>query len=153
MKQVGEGHQESVVAAEIVEVESAAAASGQHYSSDERFPFIPGVDGEGVLPDGQRVYFAFPTPPFGSMAERTVVPASLRVSLPDDLDDVTAAAAANPGMSSCAALMERAKLIKGESVLINGATGVSGRLAIQIAKTWSWAGNSDGKKRCESGRT
>jgi NADPH:quinone reductase-like Zn-dependent oxidoreductase len=60
------------------------------------------------------------------MAERTAVPASLCVSLPDDLDDVTAAAAANPGMSSCAALVERAKLMKGESVLINGATGVSG---------------------------
>jgi len=109
-------------------------ASGQHYSSDGRFPFVPGVDGAGVLPDGQRVYFAFPTAPFGSMAERTAVLASLCVSLPDDLDDVTAAAAANPGMSSCAALMERAKLMKGESVLINGATGVSGRLAIQIAK-------------------
>ena len=109
-------------------------ASGQHYSSDGRFPFVPGGDGVGVLPDGQRVYFAFPTAPFGSMAERTVVPASLCVSLPDDLDDVTAAAAANPGMSSCAALMERAKLMKGESVLINGATGVSGRLAVQIAK-------------------
>ena len=66
------------------------------------------------------------------MAERTAVPASLCVSLPGDLDDVTAAA--NPGMSSCAALMERAKLMKGESVLINGATGVSGRLAIQMAK-------------------
>ena len=63
---------------------------------------------------------------------------SLCVPLPDDLDDVTAAAAANPGMSSCAALKERAKLVKGESVLINGATGVSGRLAIQIAK-YLWA--------------
>jgi NADPH:quinone reductase-like Zn-dependent oxidoreductase len=40
------------------------------------------------------------------------------VSLPDDVDDVTAAAAANPGMSSCAALMERAKFMKGESVLM-----------------------------------
>ena len=111
-----------------------AQAAGQHYSSDDRFPFVPGVDGVGVLPDGKRVYFAFPTAPFGSMAERTVVSSSMCVSLPDDLDDVTAAAAANPGMSSCAALLERAKLVKGESVLINGATGVAGRLAIQIAK-------------------
>jgi NADPH:quinone reductase-like Zn-dependent oxidoreductase len=111
-----------------------AQASGQHYSSDNRFPFVPGVDGVGVLPDGKRVYFAFPAAPFGSMAERTAVPSSMCVSLPDDLDDVTAAAAANPGMSSCAALLERAKLVKGESVLINGATGVAGRLAIQIAK-------------------
>jgi NADPH:quinone reductase-like Zn-dependent oxidoreductase len=72
---------------------------------------VPGGDGVGVLPDGRRVHFAFPTPPFGSIAERTVVQTSLCVSLPDDLDDVTAAAAANPGMSSCAALMERAKLM------------------------------------------
>lgn len=111
-----------------------AQAAGQHYSSDDRFPFVPGVDGVGVLPDGKRVYFAFPTAPFGSMAERTVVSSSMCVYLPDDLDDVTAAAAANPGMSSCAALLERAKLVKDESVLINGATGVAGRLAIQIAK-------------------
>jgi NADPH:quinone reductase-like Zn-dependent oxidoreductase len=97
-------------------------------------PFVPGMDGVGILPDGQRVYFAFPSAPFGSMAERTAVLHSLCVPLPDDLDDVTAAAAANPGMSSWAALMERAKFVKGESVLINGATGVSGRLAIQIAK-------------------
>jgi NADPH:quinone reductase-like Zn-dependent oxidoreductase len=111
-----------------------AQASGQHYSSEGRFPFVPGMDGVGILPDGQRVYFAFPSAPFGSMAERTAVLHSLCVPLPDDLDDVTAAAAANPGMSSWAALMERAKFVKGESVLINGATGVSGRLAIQIAK-------------------
>lgn len=109
-------------------------ASGRHYSSEARFPFIPGVDGVGVLPDGQRVYFAFPTAPFGSMAERAPVQASLCIPLPDGLDDVTAAAAANPGMSSCAALLERAKLVPGETVLINGATGVAGRLAIQIAK-------------------
>ena len=57
-----------------------AQASGKHYSSDGRLPFVPGGDGVGVLPDGQRVYFAFPTPPFGSMAEKTVVPASLWVS-------------------------------------------------------------------------
>ena len=53
---------------------------------------------------------------------------------PDNLDDVTAAAIANPGMSSCAALKERAKLIAGETVLVNGATGTSGKLAVQIAK-------------------
>jgi len=58
----------------------------------------------------------------------------LCVDVPADVDDVTAAAIANPGMSSWAALVERAKLVQGESVLINGATGAAGRLAIQIAK-------------------
>jgi NADPH:quinone reductase-like Zn-dependent oxidoreductase len=109
-------------------------ASGQHYSSDGNLPFVPGVDGVGRLPDGARVYFAFPKAPWGSMAELAAVQSALCVALPDDLDDVTAAGAANPGMSSWAALKERARFVAGETVLINGATGVSGRLAIQIAK-------------------
>jgi NADPH:quinone reductase-like Zn-dependent oxidoreductase len=56
------------------------------------------------------------------------------VALPADLDDVTAAAIANPGMSSWAAFAERARLQAGETVLVNGATGTAGRLAVQIAK-------------------
>lgn len=111
-----------------------AQASGTHYSSEARFPFVPGVDGVGVLPDGRRVYFAMPAAPYGTMAALTAVVPARCIPLPDDLDDVTAAAAANPGMSSSAALLERAKLVPGENVLINGATGVAGRLAIQIAK-------------------
>jgi NADPH:quinone reductase-like Zn-dependent oxidoreductase len=68
------------------------------------------------------------------MAQTTLVPLSRCVSVPDDLDDITAAALANPGMSSWIALRERANLKHGETVLINGATGTAGRLAIQIAK-------------------
>lgn len=68
------------------------------------------------------------------MAELTVVPSSRCLELPSTIDEVTAAAIANPGMSSWAALMERAHLKRGETVLINGATGVAGRLAVQIAK-------------------
>ena len=49
-------------------------------------------------------------------------------------------------MSSWAALMERAKFVKAESVLINRATGVSGRLAIQIAKRLGSMGDSNGKE-------
>lgn len=109
-------------------------AAGKHYSSRDSFPFVPGVDGVGRLENGQRVYFAFPPAPFGSMAERTVVDVSTCVVLPDELDDLTAAVAANPGMSSWAALTERAGFAAGETVLINGATGAAGRLAIQISK-------------------
>lgn len=109
-------------------------ASGAHYSSSGQFPFVVGIDGVGRLEDGRRVYFVLPHAPFGSMSERTAVPSSRCVSLPDDLDDVTAAAIANPGMSAWAALKERAHLAAGEVVLVNGATGASGRLAVQIAK-------------------
>jgi NADPH:quinone reductase-like Zn-dependent oxidoreductase len=109
-------------------------ASGTHYSSSGQLPFVVGIDGVGHLDDGGRVYFVLPKAPFGSMAEKTVVRPSQCVFLPDDLDDVTAAAIANPGMSSWAALKERAKLMAGETVLINGATGTAGRLGVQIAK-------------------
>ncbi len=125
----------------IVRVDAAALshvtrsrASGTHYSAGDEVRFVPGVDGVGRLADGRRVYFLAPEAPFGSMAERALVRASHCVPLPDDLDDVTAAALAIPGMSSWAALSERARLVAGETVLVNGATGTSGRLAVQIAR-------------------
>jgi len=111
-----------------------ARASGAHYSASGQFPFVVGVDGVGVREDGQRVYFLLPRPPHGAMAERTVVAATHCIAVPEDLDDATAAAIANPGMSSWAAFVERAHLKAGETVLINGATGASGRLAVRIAR-------------------
>lgn len=109
-------------------------ASGSHYSSGGSFPFVAGIDGVGRRDDGSRVYFVLPRTPHGGIAERTVVPQSQCVTVPDDLDDATAAALANPGMSSWAAYTERAGLQAGETVLVNGATGTAGRLAVQIAK-------------------
>jgi NADPH:quinone reductase-like Zn-dependent oxidoreductase len=109
-------------------------ASGAHYSSSGKFPFVAGVDGVGRLADGRRVYFVLPRAPWGALAERTVAAASHCIALPDGLDDVTAAAIANPGMSSWAAYQERARLRAGETVLVNGATGAAGRLAVQIAR-------------------
>ena len=111
-----------------------ARVSGAHYSAAGDFPFVAGIDGVGRLDDGRRVYFILPKAPYGSMAERAVVPASHCVPVPDGLDDIAAAALANPGLSSWAAFKERARLASGETVLINGATGASGRLAVQIAK-------------------
>jgi NADPH:quinone reductase-like Zn-dependent oxidoreductase len=111
-----------------------AQAAGRHYSAAAGLPFVPGADGIGVCDDGRRVYFAFPRRPFGAMAERSAVRSTFCADVPPDLDDVTAAAMGNPGMSSWAALTLRAKLQRGEAVLVNGATGASGRLAIQIAR-------------------
>jgi NADPH:quinone reductase-like Zn-dependent oxidoreductase len=108
-------------------------ASGSHYGSTGELPFIPGVDGTGRLEDGRRVYFGVTRPPHGTFAERAVTASWMCVPLPDGLDDVTAAALANPGMSSRAALM-RAQFAAGESVLILGATGNAGQLAVQIAR-------------------
>lgn len=122
------------VSAAAVSTLVRSRASGTHYSADESPPFVPGIDGVGTTPDGRRVYFMGPRPPFGSLAQRSVVDTDHMVSLPDDLEDVTAAAAANAGMSCWVPLTIHAPVRPGESVLINGATGVAGRMAIQVAK-------------------
>lgn len=122
----------AVTAAAISQVVKSRA-QGSHYSSSGQFPLVVGIDGVGRRDDG-RVYFVLPKAPYGSMAERAVVRPSQCVPLPDDLDDVIAAAIANPGMSCWAAYTERARLKAGETVLVNGATGTAGRLAVQIAK-------------------
>ncbi|WP_138494394.1 quinone oxidoreductase family protein [Paenibacillus pinistramenti] len=125
----------------LINVEAAALSRvskyrsmGMHYSSEAHFPLVAGIDGVGTLQDGTRVYFALPNPPFGSLAEQTIVNAKFTVPLPDSMDNITAAAIANPASSSWAALLIRASFKAGQTVLINGATGVSGSLAVQIAK-------------------
>jgi NADPH:quinone reductase-like Zn-dependent oxidoreductase len=109
-------------------------AAGTHFASPRELPMICGTDGVGSLPDGTRVFFGGPRRPYGAMAQRTVVPSAFCFPVPQALDDATAAALPNPGVSALLSLSQRAKLAKGEKVLILGATGVTGKLAVQIAK-------------------
>jgi NADPH:quinone reductase-like Zn-dependent oxidoreductase len=122
------------VKASALSQNTKSRASGSHYSSEGRFPAIAGVDGVGHTAEGQRVYFVLPEAPFGALAERSLAKTQYCIPLPDDMDDITAAAIANPGMSAWAAMVERAHLKTGETVLVNGATGTAGRLAVQLAK-------------------
>lgn len=125
----------------LVQVKAAALkpvdkqmADGSHYTAFREFPVVCGMDGVGLLENGGRVFFALPRPPYGAMAERTVVPNPRCFPLPDTVDDVTAAAVFNPGLSAWGALKWRAELAPGQSVLVLGATGVTGKIAIQMAK-------------------
>ncbi len=111
-----------------------AIASGAHYSARGEVPAVAGLDGVGVLEDGSRVYFGFVRKPWGTMAERAAAPRSKCIPLPDGLSDAEAAAIANPGMSAWLSLKERAGLVAGETVLVMGATGVAGQLALQAAR-------------------
>lgn len=122
----------SVKAAALSQLAKSRAA-GTHYSSAAHFPLVPGIDGTGYLDNGDPVYFLV-SGEGGSMAESVVVRRDCIIPLPPALDPIAAAAIANPGMSSWAALTRRAALRAGETVLINGATGTSGRLAIRIAR-------------------
>lgn len=111
-----------------------AMASGSHYDSHRALPVVCGVDGVGVLYDGTRVFCGGARQPYGMMAEQTVVSRRRCLPVPDGIDDDTAAALPNPALSSWLPLVWRARLKQGETVLILGATGVAGKLAIQIAK-------------------
>jgi NADPH:quinone reductase-like Zn-dependent oxidoreductase len=109
-------------------------AAGSHYASPKDFPAICGVDGVGTLEDGSRVFFGGSRKPFGAMAERTVAPRAYCFPVSDAIDDATAAALPNPGVSAYLVLTHNARLASGETVLILGATGVTGKLAVQIAR-------------------
>ena len=99
------------------------------------FLLSPGVDGVGVLEDGCRVYF-------GGTVSRGEHWPKLRwrhdphclLPLPDGLEDVQGAAIANPGMSAWLTLKERGQVAKAETVLVPGATGVTGQIALQVAR-------------------
>jgi NADPH:quinone reductase-like Zn-dependent oxidoreductase len=111
-------------------------AAGTHYASPQEadLPVICGTDGVGTLEDGTRVLFGGCRKPFGAMAEITVAPRAFCFPLPPGIDDDTAAALPNPAVSAWVSLTHRAKLSRGETVLVLGATGVTGQLAVQIAK-------------------
>jgi NADPH:quinone reductase-like Zn-dependent oxidoreductase len=109
-------------------------ASGRHYTSTGKLPMVPGIDGVGRREDGQLVYFVDDDDLLGSMATRTVIDTRRSVVLPDGADVVKIAAAMNPAMSAWVALRRRVPIQAGQSVLVLGATGNAGQMAIQVAR-------------------
>jgi NADPH:quinone reductase-like Zn-dependent oxidoreductase len=109
--------------------------SGKHYASKEiQLPAIAGFDGVARLDDGRRVYTGA-VAPYGMMAERTLINPAGAIEVPDHVDSVTAAAIPNPGMSAWMALEYGAAMKPGDHVLVLGATGVTGSMAVQLAKS------------------
>jgi len=109
-------------------------ADGSHYTSSGELPVVPGIDGVGRAPDGTLRYFILPDTTMGAMAERTVVDLRRSVVLPPGSDPVLIAAAMNPAMSSWLALRQRVTFSPGQKVLVLGATGNAGRIAVQVAR-------------------
>ncbi|MBF4515914.1 zinc-binding alcohol dehydrogenase family protein [Flavobacterium sp. ANB] len=108
-------------------------ASGKHYSSENENQngFVVGSDCIGLLENGTRVYARGIS---GTIAEKAVVEKNRMVQLPDGISNATAAAMPNAVAGSAMALRFRSGIKPGETVLINGATGFTGQIAIQIAK-------------------
>ncbi|WP_213277507.1 quinone oxidoreductase family protein [Chryseobacterium indologenes] len=124
----------SVKAASIKNLDKARAG-GNHYSTEnkEHQPTIIGTDGAGYLENGNKVYFFSKK---GTVAEKAVADKKMMVPIPEELDFSIAAALPNAVMGSAMALKFKAGLQPGNTVLINGATGVTGRIAVQIAKLY-----------------
>jgi NADPH:quinone reductase-like Zn-dependent oxidoreductase len=92
---------------------------------------VIGGDGVGVLENGTRVFALGVS---GMIAEKAIIEKNRMVEVPDGLDDSTAAALPNALAGSAMALRFRARMNQGEVVLINGATGFTGKVAVQVAK-------------------
>jgi NADPH:quinone reductase-like Zn-dependent oxidoreductase len=127
----GEGQLLMNVKAASVKNIDKLRAGGIHYASHTKLPEIVGLDAVGTLEDGTRIYAQGVG---GTIAEKTLVRSGTYVLLPEGLDDITAAALPNAVYGSVMALLFRAKMKKGEVVLINGATSVTGQFAVQAAR-------------------
>ncbi|WP_343632011.1 zinc-binding dehydrogenase [Fluviicola sp.] len=106
-------------------------ASGKHYASYTELPAVAGIDGVGTLEDGTLVYAQGIS---GTLAEQALIRKGQYVVVPQGLDIIQAAALPNAVIGAAMALRFRAKMKKEDVVLINGATGVTGKLAVQLAK-------------------
>lgn len=122
----------------VIEMKAAAVknldkirASGKHYASYKTLPTVVGMDGVGVLIDGTRVYAKGIT---GMIAEKAIIDRNKYTLIPENLDFNTAAALPNAVLGAAMALKTRGEIKKGQNILINGATGVTGQIAVQIAK-------------------
>ncbi|MFZ0666854.1 MAG: hypothetical protein WAM97_13960, partial [Acidimicrobiales bacterium] len=109
-------------------------AAGIHYTSTDELPLVPGIDGVGRTPDGTLRYFVLLDTTMGALAEKTVIDLRRSIVLPAGADPVLIAAAMNPAMSSWLALTRRIKFRPGQSIVVLGATGNAGQMAVQIAK-------------------
>src|SRR5256885_15644201 len=118
-------------------------ASGTSYFGAPRLPYIPGVQGIGIVMEadilmaGQRVWFSCDAgmkPGDGSMALYCVIDESSALVLPDQVDDDLAAALGLSAIAAWMALTWRGHLQSGEQVLVLGASGAVGQVAVQAAK-------------------
>jgi NADPH:quinone reductase-like Zn-dependent oxidoreductase len=135
-------------------------ASGTSYFGAPQLPYIPGVQGVGLvieadsLPPGQRVWFtcdAGMKPGDGSMAGHCVIEEASALALPAEIDSDLAAALGLSAIAAWMALTWRGRLQHGEQVLVLGASGAVGQVAVQAARLLG-AGRIIAASRDEMGR-
>jgi NADPH:quinone reductase-like Zn-dependent oxidoreductase len=133
--ELDEGHELVELVATGIHPFVRSAATGRHYGSTGTWPLIPGVDAVARTVDGDLIFTGFVRPPYGTLAERMVIPGAMRFSLPNGADPIAVAGGMNPGLSSWMPLKARANEIGAlGTVLILGVTGMAGTLAVQNAR-------------------
>jgi NADPH:quinone reductase len=115
-------------------------------------PFVAGVEGVARRDDGSHRYFFAPEAPYGSFAEAVpLANAEMTAAVPAELDPVTAAALGVSGLAAHLSLTRTGSLAGGEDVLVLGADGQVGRMAVQLARSLG-AGRVIGVVRGEEAR-
>ncbi|MFE3588038.1 NADP-dependent oxidoreductase [Streptomyces niveus] len=124
--------------------ELAWAGTWTDRAGRDRTPSVPGHELSGVVTElgygttgltvGQRVFGLADWSRDGSLAEYTAVEARNLAPLPADVDHVTAAALAVSGLTAWQALFDHGRLTTGQTVLVHGAAGGVGSLAVQLAR-------------------
>ena len=109
-------------------------AAGKHYSSAAKPPMVAGVDGVAQLSDGSLVYVPGVRSPWGTLAERAAIPVAAARPVPAGLDPAQAAAVVNATFASWLPLTRILQPGATPTVLVIGATGASGSVAVPIAK-------------------
>jgi len=124
---------------DLIAVSSAAlnphdqvVAAGINFAAP--YPYVTGIECVGRTEDGRRVYVAPTSPPNGSLAEYTVIPAPRAIPIPDGLSDEQALGIGMAGTTAWLALTWKGRLEPGQSVLVTAATGAVGQVAVQAAK-------------------
>ena len=143
---------------ETVEIELAGLnpvdlviASGTFDAGQPPVPYVPGREGIGRLQSGERIWFDGAIPPSGSLAERAVIDSGSGIPVPDGTGPEQAIAFGVAGLAAWLSLQWRGRLQPGESVLVLGASGVVGQIAIQAARLLG-AGRVTGAARSAAGR-
>jgi NADPH:quinone reductase-like Zn-dependent oxidoreductase len=111
-----------------------SGAAGVHYTSTGTLPMVPGIDAVGRRADGRLIYFAAVSDVLGTMADKALADERRSIELAGDADIARLAAGMNPAMSSWVALRRRVPMAAGQSVLVLGATGSAGGMAVGVAK-------------------
>jgi NADPH:quinone reductase len=111
--------------------------AGRYFAGHPEFPYVPGCEGVGRAPDGTRVYLfgeGHGLSRDGLLAERLLAPADLGIPLPDEASDEIAASCGIAGMAGWMPVAWRAPVRTDDCVLVLGATGTVGLVAVQAAK-------------------